>query len=83
VNSRFKPHTAVDGVRMYGCLNGCRLRDLDAATLERLVYDAAEAADPALAFDAPSGCHAVLFNQVIAVVRVGATADDFAVVWKA
>ena len=75
-------HTTIDGARTYGCLNGCRLRDPDAETLERLVYAAAEAADPALIFDLPDDGHAFLFNQVIVAVHVGATADDFTVTWK-
>jgi len=79
---RVQPHTSASGVRGYRCLSGCRLSDLDATTLERLVYDAAEAADPTLAFDMPQNQHAILFNQVIAVIHVGATPDDLTVTWK-
>ncbi len=79
---RVQPHTSTSGVRGYRCLSGCRLSDLNAATLERLVYDATEAADPALAFDVPQDQQAVLFSQVIAVIHVGATLDDFTVTWK-
>jgi hypothetical protein len=66
----------VDRARGYRSVCGCRLALVDAAMIERLVYDAAEQAAPALLAGAPPDRHAALLRRVFAQVTVGGTADD-------
>lgn len=53
---------------------------LDAATVERLVLNAAEREAPTLLADLPVERHAEAYRKVFAAITVGDTADDISFV---
>ncbi|HEY0696702.1 MAG TPA: hypothetical protein VGD43_02710 [Micromonospora sp.] len=72
--------SSVDGSRAYGGACGCRLQPIDAATVERLVHDAAERENPTLLAGIPIEDCWPLVPTVFAQVVVAGHADELSFV---
>ncbi|MFG2042119.1 hypothetical protein [Dactylosporangium sp. NPDC048998] len=68
--------------RVYLFLCGCQRTVIDAAAAERLVRDRVEAASVVLVEDVPADRLGPVFGQLFAEVRVAASIDDLAFVWR-
>jgi hypothetical protein len=58
------------------------MRPLDAATVERQVFNAVEGRTPALVAGVAAACLAGVFRSVLAEVRAGVTGDELVFVWR-
>lgn len=67
--------------RAYRNSCGCRMRPLDAATIEQRVFEVVAHRVPALAPTDPAPCHAV-YRTLLVEVAVGGTVDDVRLVWR-
>lgn len=77
---QFHPVESIDGSRAYVSLCGCRMGPLDADTVERLVFNAAEREAPALFVNLPEERYVEAFRMVFAEVTVGGTTDEISYV---
>lgn len=76
------PLKLAGGPRAYRGACGCRMRSVDAATVERQVFNAVERRTPALVTGVPAECLAGVYLSVLAEVRAGVTGDELTFVWR-
>jgi hypothetical protein len=80
-HQRLYPQPSVTEPRAYRNSCGCRMRPVDAATIEQRVFEAVVARVPALLAAGPAPCHTV-YRSLLAEVAVGGTVDDVRLVWR-
>lgn len=78
---RLYPQPSVGGPRAYRNSCGCRMRPIDAATIEQRVFEEVALRVPALLAPDPVPCRAV-YQKLLAEVAVGGTVDDVRLVWR-
>lgn len=78
---RLYPQPSTSEPRAYRNSCGCRMRPIDAATIERRVFEAVADRVPALLATDPAPCRAV-YQSLLAEVTVGGTVDDVRLVWR-
>ena len=76
------PLELAGGSRAYRGVCGCRTRSVDAATVERQVFDAVEQRTPWLVIGVPAECLAGVYRSVLAEVRVGVTGSELTFAWR-
>ncbi|GLH99866.1 hypothetical protein [Phytohabitans aurantiacus] len=76
------PLASADGERCYQSPCGCRLRPVDASTVERVTYEALARRGLVRRQDIPRSGWATLFVRAVAAVRVGAVPDELMFAWQ-
>jgi hypothetical protein len=79
---RLYPVGLVGGNRAYANICGCRLRPVDADTIEAIISRATHRHLGHLDGDASSAGLGVLFRRLLTMVRVGGCADEVICVWR-
>jgi|ADGO01.1.fsa_nt_gi hypothetical protein len=78
---RLYPQPSLGEPRAYRNSCGCRLRPIDAATIERRVFEEVALRVPALLTADPQPCYTV-YQNLLTEVAVGGTVDDVRLVWR-